>query len=653
MFKKKITILFFVVFSTFVLGQEKISKEKTDSIAFYFNNAKGDNTLKYLKKAVVLAAKTNNDSIIKKVNIEYGLQSLYRKDTLGLHVGKLNLLNVFKNSKDSFALAKAYHLDAMKMKVLYRTDSAFYYYQQSKNISLLTKDSLAVARRLLNMALIQKKEKDYLGSEITTIEALKYIEPLQENIYTVSLYNNLGNVLVDQGRYEEGRNYLKKAFETNKKNPNTTRRIKDNLFYFNNVGVSYNYEGKYNKAIFYFKKGMQKDSLLEKYKRHYYLFIDNISYSYFKLGDNKKALKGYLKGLKYREEINDLYFLPAAHINLVEFYIKEGNINKAQHYAKEALKTSIKSKNSKKHLASLKYLSQLTKNEQSKIYLKKYIQLNDSLYEREKAIKNQFTTIRYEVDKKEKENTFLKIENNNKQAQLKSEKLKKTIGIISTFGALALFLLSVLYFKNRRKRLLFKTQLEKAEAREKERQQIAKSLHDEVAGDLRLLHQKLEKNKQFIVAKSLNSVKENVRNLSHKLSSVSFEEVSFKDQIINLISDYISTSFKISVDGIDNCNWSEINNSIKRTLYLSIRESIQNTLKYAEANKMKINFESLKNNIHLTIQDNGKGFNTKSIKNGIGLKNLKERVIELNGTISVNSNLEKGTEIQITLPINV
>ena len=48
------------------------------------------------------------------------------------------------------------------------------------------------------------------------------------------------------------------------------------------------------------------------------------------------------------------------------------------------------------------------------------------------------------------------------------------------------------YFQRRRK-LLYQAQLERVQAREHERQQIAKSLHDEVAGDLRLLHQKIRK----------------------------------------------------------------------------------------------------------------------------------------------------------------
>ncbi len=222
------------------------------------------------------------------------------------------------------------------------------------------------------------------------------------------------------------------------------------------------------------------------------------------------------------------------------------------------------------YFRSLRILSQLTTGKQSVKYLEKYIQLNDSLFQRERTLKNQFAKVRYETDKKEKENTVLKSENKQKQAEIESERLQKTVGLVAAGGSISILFLSILFFKNRHKKLVYFAQLQKAEAREHERQQIAKSLHDEVAGDLRLLHQKLENSQQFEVAKRLDTIKENVRNLSHRLSSVSFDKVSFKDQIINLVSDYFTPNFKISVNGLQDFDWTLANNSIKRLLYLTI-----------------------------------------------------------------------------------
>ena len=52
------------------------------------------------------------------------------------------------------------------------------------------------------------------------------------------------------------------------------------------------------------------------------------------------------------------------------------------------------------------------------------------------------------------------------------------------------------------------------------------------------------------------------------------------------------------------------------------------------------------------INDDGKGFNIDKKKKGIGLKNMKERVEEINGVFSIKSELEKGTTIEIQIPKN-
>ena len=140
-------------------------------------------------------------------------------------------------------------------------------------------------------------------------------------------------------------------------------------------------------------------------------------------------------------------------------------------------------------------------------------------------IRNKFARISYETEKKEKENANLKVENSQKQADLENERQQKIIfGLI---GILAL-VISVTYFRNRRKKLMYEAQLEKASAREEERQQIAKSLHDEVAGDLRLLYLKLTGAELENEAESVEKINDNVRNLSHQLSSVRFDETSDK-----------------------------------------------------------------------------------------------------------------------------
>ena len=619
-------------------------------LVYYNSNKKGKEYLKDLLLATELANETQIDSLIMQTNVKYGLQSYFKRDTKGLDIAQENLNRLYLKSKDSFALAKVYHYKALIHLVNVKLDSSIYYYHQSKNISILIKDSLEVGRRLLSMANTLKGRRDYLGSEIAAIEGIKYLEPIKDTRYLESLYIAVGISLNGTGKFEEARQYFTKALEVNKKNPSKSRRESSELNILNNIGMSYNLGNRFKEAVPYFIKGLSFKNIKKEYSYQYQILLGNLSYSYLNLGEKEKSLKGYYEVLKFREAKNDIYRMAISHDAISHYFIVEKETSKALYHARKSLEYADKSGNTIRKLNALSKLSRLEKPSRAKVYYEMHIKLNDSLIADERQLRNQFARVRYETDKKEKENTILKIENDNKQLELEQEKQQKTISFLLAIGSLLILGISVLVFKNRRKKLAFEAQLEKVEAREEERKQIAKSLHDEVAGDLRVLYQKLDKNKQIEIAEGLNKVKDNVRDLSHQLSSVRFEEVSFKYQVINLISDYFTAECKIFVSGLKENEWVHIKNPMKRTLYLCIRESLQNAKKYANATQINIELKQEKNKVCLQVKDNGVGFDSTRTVKGIGLKNQVERVEELNGKLEVMSN-NKGTSILIEIPL--
>ncbi len=648
---KKYFLIVIILFPFICFSQ----KSELDSINSNIEKAKsnyGEKRIFFLERASNFTQKANIDSLIKKVNIEYGLQSYY--NGLDNHLIKANkrLLILYEKSLDSSTLAKHFHFKALEQKIKLNVDSAFYYYHQSKNISIKITDSLAVGRRLLSIANLQREAKDYLGSEINSIEALKYLEPLKSYKYLESIYNNLAIVSRNLEDYKSSEKYFNKAIYSNEKNNFSRRKNTSFLYIMNGIGLSYQKQNQHSKAITYFKKGLRQDSIKQKYPIQYAFLLENLAASNFLLGNKTNVLEQYNEVLSIREKLNNKKELSITHINLSDYYKDLKQNKKALFHSNQALKHAKQTHNNKRWLEALENLSELTIGEQSKQYLQEYIKLNDSLFQKERLLKNQFAKIRYETDKKEKENTVLKTDNEKKQAEITYQKQQKTIGWLAAASSILLFGLSIMFFVQRRRKLLYQAQLERVQVREHERQQIAKSLHDEVAGDLRLLHQKLEKSNLLEEAKKLNTVKDNVRNLSHQLSSVSFDKVSFKDQIINLVSDYFELDFRITVTGLQEYEWETINDAIKRLLYLSTRESIQNSKKYAEASKLTIDFTLEKKYVHLNITDNGIGFDTNVSKKGIGLQNLQERVEELNGTLQIDSEVGNGTKTNIQIPLN-
>ncbi|WP_348741232.1 tetratricopeptide repeat protein [Tenacibaculum sp. 190524A05c] len=591
--------------------------------------------------------KKNQEDIVKENIIKDGLKGFFKNDTSIVSNSYEKLLNLYKENKDSSILAKHYQYKAMYFQLKYLNDSSYFYYNKSKNISKFLGDSLEVGRRLLSLAVIQRNVKDFLGSEISLVEALEYLEPIHANKYLEISYNSLGLVSDDLERDKEALDYYNKALVFNE----IVKNDVGYLYLLNNIGLVYQQEEKHEEASSYFRKGLEHDSIKEKYPNQYALLLENLTYSGFKLGKKESILEHFEEVLRIREKQNNLQSLSTTHLNISNYYIDK-NEKKAKFHANEALEYAKQTSNNKRWLEALKTLSDLSTGNQSKAYLEEYIQLNDSLFQQERQLKNQFAKIRYETDKTEKENEDLKIENEKTLAEAELQKQRATIGLLLSGISIMFLLSSISFFRFRRKKLLFQSQLQKIEAREQERRQIAKSLHDEVAGDLRLLHRKLEKSFLLEEAQKLELVKDNVRNLSHQLSSVSFEDVPFRDQILNLVSDYFSPDFIIKVNGLKEIDWSEANKSIKRLLYLSLRECIQNCQKYAEASKMTINFSIHKKSVFLDVADNGKGFDTATQKKGIGLLNLQERVQDLNGTLTIESEVGKGTKIIIQTPLN-
>ena len=88
-------------------------------------------------------------------------------------------------------------------------------------------------------------------------------------------------------------------------------------------------------------------------------------------------------------------------------------------------------------------------------------------------------------------------------------------------------------------------------------------------------------------------------------------------------------------------------------LYRVIQELINNVIKHAKANELKILLEKNKEQILVKIIDNGVGFDYEKAleKGGLGLKNMLVRIEYLKGKVHFSSLKPQGTEVQISIPI--
>lgn len=97
------------------------------------------------------------------------------------------------------------------------------------------------------------------------------------------------------------------------------------------------------------------------------------------------------------------------------------------------------------------------------------------------------------------------------------------------------------------------------------------------------------------------------------------------------------------------------NEDYETKIYFIVTELFNNILKHSLASKIKIALIEGKQELTVTIEDNGIGFTTNKFKTneGFGLTQIQARVSNMNGNFTINSNPNSGTFVQIKLPIQV
>lgn len=200
------------------------------------------------------------------------------------------------------------------------------------------------------------------------------------------------------------------------------------------------------------------------------------------------------------------------------------------------------------------------------------------------------------------------------------------------------------------------------EAQENERMQIGMELHDNVkqilaASLMSLDHVKSNLNDKKIATEALDNLKiytkeaiNELRRLSHQLAPSIDTEDTLAEKIGKLVDTMNSDErLKVSID-VDEFN-NPLHNDIQIAFYRILQEQFNNIVKYAKASTVLVTIKPDKKNIRLAIKDNGKGFDTNTKKDGIGLENIKRRAQVLGGQVKIISSPGNGCEVDVQIPL--
>lgn len=207
-----------------------------------------------------------------------------------------------------------------------------------------------------------------------------------------------------------------------------------------------------------------------------------------------------------------------------------------------------------------------------------------------------------------------------------------------------------------------KNRMQIISVQENERKRIARDLHDTVLQNLtHILHQvelsQMYMERDTVKAKlellsaqqnTKNAIEE-IRNIVFDLRPMSFDDLGFKetfDNFYDLITRY--SDFEVVFDVDDITGKSEY---YLLTVYRIAREALMNALRHSGGNKIIFRCKNDGKRILLTVEDNGKGFDSSKLKekNHYGLAVIRERVGLLDGTFQIVS--DNGTKVIVDVPL--
>lgn len=202
--------------------------------------------------------------------------------------------------------------------------------------------------------------------------------------------------------------------------------------------------------------------------------------------------------------------------------------------------------------------------------------------------------------------------------------------------------------------------LERQQLLEKERQRIGREMHDDIAAGLTQInmmsrivaHNKDNAHEQELleIAETSNKLITNmgdiIWNLSNPLNFIDF--IAHLRERLHKALLNSKITYQLDLPHITN---SSINLSPEkqRNLMLITQEIVHNAVKHSDAKNIVVKLIINHKQLHFTVTDDGKGCDFNEAKKGNGLKNIRYRIQQINGTIDITSKTEKGSRFDYSV----
>ncbi|MCL6267782.1 tetratricopeptide repeat-containing sensor histidine kinase [Flagellimonas myxillae] len=625
-------------------GDDLKAEKVNDSISHYFLESqdlklKLDERLRAINKALEISRKVRDQEIMG--------QLAYQKSWIHYSSRQYDSLIFFDEylfqdsieGLDSYYIAKQRYLMGYYFsEIVHNSDKAFQNYTLSKGYYEQVGDSSWVGRNLLNMGTIQKDFNDFFGSKETLTEAIEFLTPKKDTTYIAQCYNLLATNHRKLLNYSDAiRNYNRAI--------NMTGIEIDGLIYRNNLAVTYIDNAQYEDAIAILRSIIQ-DSLLKQNQREYARALDNLAYAKWLSEKNKKP-KIFFEPLKIRKRINDNRGLIASYTHLGEFYIKTYP-RRATSYFDSVIQLSRTLKIPRAEKDALKFLMEL---QPQNINLRdRYVHLQDSLYTQELKVKTQFA--KYKYDDRLKQESILRLEKENAEKELEAsqQRNQKTLYLGGLLFITSVLGLSLYGFRQRTYRLKQESKAEKLVAIQETEEQLSRKLHDDHGGKINQAMLMLQRGEdKSAILDKLESVYNQIRSFSREINTVDTGSDFWNSLKVTL--EYLKpVEVEMIFDGGKELDWPLVSHQTKTIIFKVLQELVKNMAQHSKADQTVILFRVKKKELSIYYEDDGVGASKKSLLRKNGLWNTEKRIQALGGSITFDSEEEKGFRAEIRIP---
>lgn len=445
----------------------------------------------------------------------------------------------------------------------------------------------------------------------------------------------------------------------------TYKEIGTNLFDSNPLkAIEYN-----QKAILESKK--IKDSLFEARTN------SNIGLVYSeKLYDYKLARKYNDLAYNYFKKTNSNFYFSICCINKAAIFLKEKKYDSAMIMYQKADALKIKDNNTGTRIILYGLMADLYK--EMKNY-KKALQYTDKqkVYQSINDDNQQVKAIR-DIDAK-----YQTKEHKTQIAGLQNDMKKGGAVILFLLALLVLFVLGYKNLNKKKKIIEQEKQIEIhklenvlkeqelheidkiLEGQEKERVKIANDLHDNLGSllatvklnfnNLKQQQNNTIEDKYQLFEKTDSLIEEayqKVRTIAHTKNAGVIANQGLLSAVKN-IAKKVSIPGKLKVEVIPFGLEERLENSLEIAIFRMIQEILTNAIKHAKASEIIINLTQHDDSLNIIVEDNGKGFDPKTIdkKEGMGLTNIEKKIEQMGGVFSIDSFEKRGTSIIIDIPL--